>query len=65
MTNEERIARGIDRAMDGRYSELTPWEKSFLSSLRDVYSKQKKLSLNQKAAASKVFKRLGLSLEDV
>ncbi|GKQ48936.1 hypothetical protein G0D98_24070 [Pseudomonas savastanoi pv. phaseolicola] len=65
MTNEQRIARGIDRAMDSRYSDLTVWERSFLGGLRDTYRKHKTLSMKQKTAAFNVFKRIGLDLGDI
>lgn len=65
MTNEQRIVRGINRALDGRYADLTAWEKQFLASLRDIYHKQKSLSVKQKACATNVFKRLQLSLDDL
>jgi len=62
MTREQRIAQGIDRALDNHYSKLTPWEVNFLSSLRKIYQKQRSLSVTQKTHAMKTITRLGISI---
>lgn len=63
MTNEEKIVRAIDRAVDGHRAALTPWEHDFLVSLLKTYRGRRALSVKQKSVALPIVKRLKIPMD--
>ncbi|QQN98433.1 hypothetical protein [Pseudomonas sp. SW-3] len=55
---DQRIARDIEQALEGKYLELTPWEMQFFEGLRESLQKDNPLTPRQRIFVIKTLNRL-------